>query len=355
MKEFLAFSLVILSFASVRADTLSELERQVESATSAHDSRHDANLSRPDSLPERGTPEPGSLTSGAPPQAVLPHAHQPGHPLLEAFNFDFMRRAALAGLLAGAICTWLGSFVVLRRLVFVSVALAQVASAGVAMAVLAGLAPAPIALGAALLAALACSRTRGRGVLPPDAYMGVMYVLAGALAILFLSKSGTGEAEQLEMLHGNLLIVPASRVWVLAAAALGVAVFHVVGHARLLAIAFDPVSSAVSGLRVWLWELAFFVALGAGIALTVQSCGLLLVFAYMVVPASTGLLAGVRLPGVLALGLACQAASTLFGLWIAYEKDLPAGPAIVATMVVLMVLTAGARALKPSHRNAPDL
>jgi ABC-type Mn2+/Zn2+ transport system permease subunit len=275
--------------------------------------------------------------------------------LLEAFTFAFMQRAALAGLLAGAICTWLGILVVLRRLVFVSVALAQVASAGVAAAVLLGLPPPPVALGAALLAALACSRARGRGSLSPDAHMGVMYVMAGALAILFLSKSGTGEAEQLEMLHGNLLIVPASRIWMLAAAAAALVVLHLVGHARLLAIAFDPVSSAVGGLRVWLWELVFFLVLGAGIAITVQSCGLLLVFAYMVVPASAGLLAGVRLPGVLAIGLACQATATLFGLWFAYEKDLPAGPAIVATMVVLMAAIAGLRALKTSHRNAPDL
>lgn len=274
-----------------------------------------------------------------------PHVHT-AHAWHDAFRLPFMQRALLTGLMAGAVCSWLGVFVILRRLVFAAIALAQVASAGIGLAVFMGWNPAAAGMVAAVLASVASSNSRIRKQLPGEAYMGIVYVAAASVAILLLAQSGTGEAEQLELLHGNLLIVSDARLTLLALVAASTLIFHLLGFNRLIAIAFDPVTETVAGSRVWLWDFCYFLLLGLGIGVAIQNCGLLLVFGYLIVPASAGFLAGVRFPGVLLIATICHSVSTALGLWTAYELDLPAGPAVVAAMVACLPLTAAIRGLR---------
>jgi len=117
-----------------------------------------------------------------------------------------------------------------------------------------------------------------------------------------------------------------------------VALLHAFGFRRLLVVSYDPLTAQIAGVRVWFWNLLLFLALGAGISVSIQSCGLLLVFGYLLVPAAVGLVAGFRLPGVLASAMACQAVGTVAGLWLAYELDLPPGPAIVVMMLALLIV-----------------
>jgi ABC-type Mn2+/Zn2+ transport system permease subunit len=301
-------------------DPLTEIERRLESAAPV---RH-------------GGPEPHTHPE--------PHRHSTPHHVLEAFGYDFIRRALVAGALAGAICAWLGVFVVLRRMVFVGVALAQVASAGVAIGVYLGWPPMTLALAATLSVSVLSGLARVRGDLNPESRIGIVYVLAGSVAVILLARSGTGEAEQLEMLQGSLLTVPVLRVWHLAGMLVAILALHGIGYRKLVAVAFDPLTAHVAGVRVWLWNLVFFLALGAGISVSIQSCGLLLVFGYLLVPAAAGLVSGLRLPGVFLVAMACQALSTAAGLSIAYEFDWPPGPSIVVTMLCFLPLAAVARA-----------
>lgn len=271
-----------------------------------------------------------------------PHRHEPHH-LLEAFELDFMRRAMLVGLISGSICTWLGVFVVLRRMVFVGVSLAQVASAGVAVAVLAGLQPVIVATLATVGFSIYSGLARMRGALSPESRVGLFYALGGSTAVLFLSKSGSGEAEQLEMLQGSLLTVPAPRITSLVLIAIAVLVVHLAGFRKLVAVAFDPLSAQVGGLSVARWNLVFFLLLGASVSAAIQSCGLLLVFGYLLIPAATGLLTGFRLPGLLGVAMVTQALATTAGLWLAYEADLPPGPTIVVAMLMVFSVVTIAR------------
>ncbi len=336
MKTCVLLALLLLVPAAVQGeeDPLAALEQQIESGESRGDHEH----GHPHHLAPPGAEEVPTFVHERP----VPHEHRhlpaQRHSWLEAFSFEFMQRATVAGLLAGTICTWLGLFVVLRRLVFVAIALAQVASAGIALGVLLGFQPTALGMLSAVAASIASGSKRLRGRLPGEAHMGLFYLGAGALAILFLARSGTGEAEQLEMLNGNLIVVRETQLWTLGLAALGIGLLHISGFRQLVAISFDPVSGIVAGVRVWAWDALFFLALGLGIGVSIQSCGLLLVFGYVVIPASAGLLTGFRLPGVLAVAMGVQALATVAGLWVAYEGDLPGGPCIVTVMLICLVV-----------------
>lgn len=255
-----------------------------------------------------------------------------------AYRFPFMRRALLAGLLAGAICAWLGLFVVLRRMVFLGVSLAQVASAGVALGVFLGYSPLLAALLASILAGALLGALEGRATAASGTRIGFAYLIGGALALSLLSKSGTGEAEQLQLLQGNLLMVDDARLRMLFAFAGALVLIHLTCFRRFVALSFDPTYARLLGLDVRAWNLLFFVILAMGISVSIRSCGLLLVFGYLVLPAAAGLLTGLRLPGALAVAFAVQAVGTAVGLWASYELDLPPGPTIVELMGVFLLL-----------------
>lgn len=265
-----------------------------------------------------------------------PHHAAPLRPLLEPFALPFMRRALLAGLLAGAICAWLGVLVVLGRMIFVGVALAEVALAGVAAAVFLEVPVLPLAVAITLLASLLIGLIPvRRGSFSAGERTAFSYLVGGALAIVLLSKSGAGEAEQLAIVQGSLLAVKWPRVGVLAAFGAGVAWFHRASFRRLVWIGFDATYAELLGTRVSWHRATFFVMLGAGISLTIQTCGVLLVFGYLILPPALALSLGLDLGGVLVAAQLMQAAATLSGLWIAYEADLPAGASIVLVMIGL--------------------
>lgn|GEM_PF-1782640 len=321
----LATLLVVLtgfaSLAEAKDDPLAELEQQI--GRPHHKASHPAPIHH-EYIDPHVHPE--------------PHLHGEAHHPLEAFSHGFIQRALLAGLLAGGLCAWLGVFIVLRRMVFVGIALAQVASCGVAFAVFAGLDPVTVALLTTLTFAIYDGMSSTRGELSTEARIGLVYLLAGGLSVILLAKSGTGEGEQLEMLQGSLLTVSSSRLVDLALLAAAVFLIHVFGRRQLIAVSFDPVGAQVVGVNGRFWNLLLLATLGTSVSLTVQSCGLLLVFGYLLIPPATGLLSGLRLPGVFCIGLVSQALSTAMGLLAAYELDLPPGPAIVVTMLIFLVI-----------------
>lgn len=257
---------------------------------------------------------------------------------LRAYRFPFMQRALLAGLLAGAICAWLGLFVVLRRMVFLGVSLAQVASAGVALGVFLGFSPLLMALIASIATGALLGALEERGGTASGTRIGFAYLIGGALALSLLSKSGTGEAEQLQLLQGNLLMVDDSRLRMLLAFAAALFLIHVTCFRRFVAMAFDPTFARLLGLDVRVWNLLFFVILSMGISVSIRSCGLLLVFGYLVLPPAAGILTGLRLPAALGIALALQGLATTIGLWAAYELDLPPGPTIVELLGAFVLL-----------------
>lgn len=158
------------------------------------------------------------------------------------------------------------------------------------------------------------------------------------MAYILLSRSGAGEAEQLALVQGSLLAVQTPRVVVLLMFVLLLVFVHRRHFRRLVWVSFDPTYAQLLGTSITRYRMLFYLLLGAGISLTIQTCGVLLVFGYLILPPALGFALGLRLPGVLIGSQVAQIFSTFTGLWIAYHADLPAGSAIV---VVLLVGLAG--------------
>ena len=256
--------------------------------------------------------------------------------MLSVFKDSFLQTALVASLIVGAVCAYLGVYVVLRRIVFVGAALAQVSSAGVGLALCTGRNPSLMSLVFTLGGVAAFSVKSKDRRTTQESLIGIGYAVASALAALFVAKSAQGEAHMLDVLSGNILTVTWPEVaWMAGVRVVAVAV-HALLSKQFLYSMFDPETAQASGIRAGWWDLVFFLILGVIISLAIKLAGTLLVFAFLVVPAVTGLLLSERLGRVYAIAIGAASIATIGGLCASVKLDLPSGPAIVACSFVLL-------------------
>ena len=268
------------------------------------------------------------------------------------FDAVFLFKDALYGAMVIALaCSVLGVYVVLRRIVFVGAALAQLSSAGIALAFwLAGLGIAttltshPIALSlVATLAGVIFFATGGtRSRLPHDATIGVTYAVAAAAGILLVAKARVGEAHDI-FLQGNILGITRADFWALTAVAIPVLLVHVAFYKEFLFVSFDRETARTLGYNVRGWNLFLYLTLGIVIAFSMQFAGVLLVFNFLVLPAVTGLLASRSMRGAFTIAVASALLAAFVGFCISVPFDLPSGPALIATSGVLAAIGWGVR------------
>ncbi len=265
--------------------------------------------------------------------------------MLELLGQTFFQHALIAGSLVAATCSFVGVYVVLKRIAFLAIALAQIASAGVALALLLGLNPLVTALAASLAGAVAFSQIRWRGRAPIEGVLATSYVLAAALGTVFIAKNPVGEARALNVLFGNILSVPVPELAALAVVTVAVALIHLRFRKEFLFVSFDFETAAAHGVKARFWNLLLYLTLGVAIAFAIRSTGVLVTFALLVVPAVGArlLTAGVDAMFATAVGLGTLAVP--IGLAAAFTFDLPTGATISLTVAGLFAAALAARAL----------
>jgi ABC-type Mn2+/Zn2+ transport system permease subunit len=279
--------------------------------------------------------------------------------LLEILGPDFLLHDALrASLLVGLLCPLVGVHFVLRRMIFLGVALPQLSAAGIAFAFLAyrflvGLhehaAPGERLLAMAGsfgftlagLLVLAALERRGRTLI--EARIGATYALAAAATIIFLAADPYAEAHLVNLLKGDVLTT--SDLPLLAGVLGLVAAVLFAFRRELLLVSFDRDMATVLGKRPGLWDGVLYLVTGITITCGVMTAGPLVTFGFLVLPPLTARLL-VRRMGAFALTAAAIGAVTaLLGFWVAYRLDLPLGPAEVTVAGLALAVGAAGRTL----------
>ena len=211
-------------------------------------------------------------------------------------QYPFALSALALCLMLTGVLSFFGYHVVRRGVIFVDLALAQVASLGACIGLTLGLGethPAgnfALSLGFTLLGALLFSWFRGRKALPIEALIGVTYAGAMALSLIVLEKSATGSEELKEMLVGSILTVSPETLWLAAGLSAAVALILVAARKPLFQITERPEEARAQGRRIGMWDFLFYTAFGTMVTFSVRVAGVLLVFAFLIVPSLAALL-----------------------------------------------------------------
>lgn len=262
-----------------------------------------------------------------------------------ALALPFFWTALLASLVLAGIHAYLGFHIVRRGVLFVDLALAQMASLGVALSLVIGAHEDErltyfLALGMTFVGAAVFAWLRGqeRRNVPLEAFIGIVFATAQAAVFLVLEKSPSGPEHLKEALVGSLYTVDPRHVLNTAILYAVIGVAHFLLRKPFFEITNDPHGAALRGRRLFWWDLAFYAMFGFVVTSSVQIAGVLLVFGFLVIPAVAGLMASAKTGPALAIGWAFGVAGSLVGLLLAIQYDLPAAPSILVSLTGLLIL-----------------
>src|SRR5437667_8061353 len=239
-----------------------------------------------------------------------------------------------------------GLHVLARGVIFVDLALAQIAALGISVAVLAGH---PIQSDPAYWYALAftiggaavfaLSRLHAAPV-PAEAIIGIVYAVSAAVAVLVVDRAPQGSEHIKQLLVGSILTVTPREVGTVALLYAALGAIHWLIRRPLLDISLDPAGARARGRAVAVWDFVFYTSFGLVVTSSVRLAGVLLVFSYLIVPAVVGALLARGVMSRLLVGWSLGLVASALGILAAWAWDLPTGAAIVTTFGVIVAVVA---------------
>ncbi len=266
--------------------------------------------------------------------------------------FEVMAAPFAACLVLTGIHAYLGLHVIERGVIFVDLALAQVAAFGATVGFLWGFglhatASYLVALGGTFIGAAVFAVTRLRKPLvPQEALIGIVYAVAAAASILVLSRAPEGGEELKSLLVGHLLFVGWPEIAKTAGLYSLIGAVHWLARRPLLAISRHPEQAFHRGVRVRWWDFLFYATFGVVVTSSVEMAGVLLVFSFLIVPAVCGVLLARTIGRRLIVGWLTGTLTSVAGVVASYAWDLPTGATVVCAFGVCLVLCALWRLLR---------
>lgn len=264
-------------------------------------------------------------------------------------SFHLWREALIVASVSGAICGFLGVYVILRRIVFVSVALTQVSSLGVVFAfylqtltlgaLSAFVDPFVFSILATSLAALFFALKKNYFPVSREAIIGFGFILASALVLIIGSSLPHGVEDVESVLFGSAVVVDAKDLFLIPINALLVFVVHIILFKDILFISFDTETAHLFNYPVEVLNIVLYISLAFVIALTTRALGAVPVFALLILPAmiSFQLLENIR--AIFLLSIALGIVSAALGYYFSYEFSLPTGASIAFCAALLFVIS----------------
>ena len=273
--------------------------------------------------------------------------------MIEALQYEFMRNALAAGLLASVICGIMGTLVVVNRIVFLSGGIAHAAYCGIGLSFYFGwpylVGTIGFSLGAAMVMAAVSLKARHRA----DTIIGVIWALGMACGIILLDLTPGYNVDLMSYLFGSILTVPAADLWIMLVMGILIAGLVTLFYPDLLALSYDAEFARIRGVPVRTLYFLLIGMLALTIVMVIQVVGLILVIALLTIPpfilekyakSMAQMMVGSSLLG---------AAFTIGGLWLSYRFDLTSVAAIIVVAGIFFFLSLLIEKLLPRPGRAP--
>lgn len=250
--------------------------------------------------------------------------------MIEALQYEFMRNALAAGLLASILCGIMGTLVVVNRIVFLSGGIAHAAYGGIGLAFFFGWPYLAGTVGFALAAALGMAAISLKVKHRADTIIGVIWALGMALGIILIDLTPGYNVDLMSYLFGSILTVPPAGLWMMTIMGALVVCLVLFFYQDLLALSYDEEFARIRGIPVTALYLALIALLAVTIVMVIQVVGLILVIALLTIPPFIVEKYAKSLLQMMAASSVLGAFFTVLGLWLSYRFDLTSGAVIIA-------------------------
>ena len=258
--------------------------------------------------------------------------------IIELFSYDFFTNAFWASLFAAISCGIVGTYIVSRRIVFISGGITHASFGGIGIGYFLGLNP---LLGAAVFAVfsgLGIQYFTQKGKLREDSSIAIWWSLGMAVGIIFIYLTPGYAPNLMSYLFGSILTVSITEIWLMAMLCAVLATFFSIFYRPILYVAFDEEFARAKGLPVSLINYLIISLISITIVLNIRVVGIILIMSLLTLPQATANLLTNDFKRIMLLSIAFAFSGSFFGLLISFYADIPSGASIIFTLVVLFGL-----------------
>ena len=255
--------------------------------------------------------------------------------LLEVFTYGFFQNAFLAAILMSVTCGIVGTYIVSRRMVFISGGITHASFGGVGIGYFLGFPPLAGAAVFAVLAALTTENLTRRKVLRNDSIIAIMWSLGMALGIIFIYLTPGYAPNLMSYLFGSIITVTHTDLWLMFSLAVVVSGFFAILFRPILYVSFDEQFAKTRGIPVMLMNYVLIILVALTVVLSIRIAGIILVLSILTIPQNIANLFTNRFGKIMLWSVALGFLASFLGLVVSYYMDIPSGATIIFTLVVM--------------------
>lgn len=259
--------------------------------------------------------------------------------MIEALQYEFMRNALVAGILASVVCGIIGVYVVVNRMVFISGGISHSAFGGVGMSFFLGINPVLGALVFAMASAFGIGAIRLKTKVPEDTAIGILWATGMAMGVIFIGLTPGYFPELSSYLFGNILLVSSNDLTIMLVL-VGIIVSTVFAlYKGFFALSFDEEFGAIRGLPIRFFYFLLLCLIALSVIILMRAVGIILVIALLTIPVAIAKQFTYDMKRMMLFSMLLSLVLTVSGLWISYELNLATGATIILVAAVVFLIT----------------
>jgi len=257
--------------------------------------------------------------------------------ILEALSYTFMQKALIAGIAVGLICSFMGTFLVLRRYSLFGDGIAHVAFGGISVGLFLGVFPLWTAFIVSIFGGLGLQKLRQSTKISGDAAVAVILVSGLAVGVILVSSSGGFSVDLFSFLFGSILLISNEDTIMILAISAGIIATLVVLQKQFLHLTFNEEQAKLVGLRTTLLNYAFVVLASITVVTSMRLVGILLISALIVIPNITAMMFGKGFKKTVFISMSIAVISVISGILVSYFLNVaPSGTIVVIAVGILV-------------------
>ncbi|MFC1839527.1 metal ABC transporter permease [Thermodesulfobacteriota bacterium] len=255
--------------------------------------------------------------------------------MIEALQFEYMQNALLAALLGGIACGVIGSFVVVKKIGYISGGIAHASFGGIGLGYLIGVNPLFCLVPFTLISAWTIGIISRQANVSEDTAIGILWTTGMALGVIFIGLTPGYVPDLFSYLFGNILTIPRNDIYLMVGLDLFILAAVFLFYREFLAISFDEEYARASGLHTLFIYLFLLTLVAVTVVMLIRIVGIILVIALLTIPPSIARQYTINLVPMMVLSVVIGTILTLGGLWGSYIIDIASG----ATVILLLAFT----------------
>ena len=257
--------------------------------------------------------------------------------ILEALSYGFMQKALIAGIAVGLICSFMGTFLVLRRYSLFGDGIAHVAFGGISVGLFLGVFPLWTAFIVSILGGLGLQKLRQSTKISGDSAVAVVLVSGLAVGVILVSSSGGFSVDLFSFLFGSILLISQEDTIMILALSAGIIATLTIMQKQFLHLTFNEEQAKLSGMRTTLLNYAFVVLASITVVTSMRLVGILLISALIVIPNITAMMFGKGFKKTVLISMSISIISVVSGILLSYVFNVaPSGTIVVIAVGILI-------------------